>query len=97
MKAITNLQQARAIVKAVGEAHQFEVSDMLRGLTYRRRETKYEQDAQEVINNMEKEYVLNVANELWHEKHDQLPEYIKNYSNDRVGSCGPLPTKEDKA
>lgn len=81
MKAITNLQQARAIVEAVGEAHQFKVSDMLRGLTYYRRDTEYERAAQEVINNMEKEYVLNVANELWQEKYDEIPDYIKNYSN----------------
>lgn len=43
---------------------------------------KYERDAQKVIDNMELEYALNVANVLWSEKYDQIPEYVKNYSQD---------------
>lgn len=77
--SITNIQQARAIIKVVGEDHQYRVSDMLRGLTYYPSESPYDRDAQKVIDNMEKEYVLNVANVLWVDKYDQIPEYIKNY------------------
>lgn len=78
--SVTNVQQARAIIKTVGEKHQYNVSDMLRSLTYNPSELKQENDAQKVIDHMEKEYVLNVANVLWVEKYDQIPDYIKNYS-----------------
>lgn len=29
---------------------------------------------------MENEYVLNVANVLWKDKFEEIPQYIKNYS-----------------
>lgn len=77
---ITNIQQARAIIKEVGEKHQHYVSEMLRGLTWDPSELKVERDAQAVISHMEKEYVLQVANVLWADKYDQIPNYIKNYS-----------------
>lgn len=77
--SITNIQQARAIIKAVGEKHQYYVSEMLRGLTWNISELSYERDAQEVINYMENEYVLNVANVLWMEKYEQIPNHIKSW------------------
>lgn len=76
--AITNVQQAKAIIDVVGERYQIVVSDMLRSLTFDRSE--YDRDAQKVIDNMETEYVLNVANVLWADKYEQIPDYIKNYS-----------------
>lgn len=78
--SVTNVQQARAIIKAVGEEHQYYVSDMLRSLTYYTLELKCKREAQKVIEFMEKEYVLNVANVLWANKFDQIPDYIKNYT-----------------
>ncbi|WP_340032627.1 hypothetical protein NSQ20_12245 [Paenibacillus sp. FSL K6-1122] len=82
MKEITDIQQAIAIIHEVGEKHQAYVIDMLRSLTWDTKELKYERDAQKVIDNMELEYALNVANVLWSEKYDQIPEYVKNYSQD---------------
>ncbi|OMD16258.1 hypothetical protein [Paenibacillus odorifer] len=78
--SVTNIQQARAIISAVGEKHQDKVSDKLRSLTYNPSESQYDRDAQKVIDYMEHEYVLGVANVLWIEKYDQIPEHIRNYS-----------------
>ena len=80
-KEITDLQQARAIIEAVGEPHQHKVIELLRGITYNR-ESGYEGDAQKVIKNIELEYALNVANILWSEKYESIPEYIKNWNTD---------------
>lgn len=75
--AVTDIQQARAIIKAVGRPHQHKVSDMLRGLTWNTGSTMYERDAQSIIASMEKEYVLNVANVLWVDKYEQIPKHIR--------------------
>ena len=77
--SITDIQQARAIIRTVGERHQTEVIDMLRSLTYHERSTEYERNAQKVIENMEHEYALNIANVLWADKFDEIPQHIKNY------------------
>ncbi|MFB5758938.1 hypothetical protein [Paenibacillus medicaginis] len=79
---VTDMQQARVIINAVGEPHQSYVVDKLRSLTWNPGETEYECDAQRVIANMEKEYVLAVANVLWIEKYEQIPDYIKAYAMD---------------
>ncbi|WFA10356.1 hypothetical protein [Tissierella sp. Yu-01] len=78
-KLITDLQQARAIIKEVGEPHQHLVVDMLRSLTYIPRSHENEKKAQAVISHMEKEYSLDVANVLWADKFDEIPEHIKNW------------------
>lgn len=78
---ITDIQLGRAVITAVGEKHQSRVVDMLRSLTYYPSESPFDRDAQKVISNIEKEYVLEVANVLWVEKLDEIPEYIKNYSS----------------
>lgn len=78
-KAITDLQQARTIIKEVGEPHQFLVLYMLRSLTYIPSSYDNEIKAQAVIKNIEKEYVLDVANVLWADKYDKIPDWIKNY------------------
>lgn len=77
--SITDIQQARAIITAVGELHQKEVIDMLRSLTYYEKSTEYERNAQRVIENMEQEYALDIANVLWKDKFEEIPEHIKNY------------------
>jgi hypothetical protein len=77
---ITDVQQARAIVRTVGEPYQAKVIDMLQSLTYDHSSDKYERNAQKVITNMEHEYVLNVANVLWADKFEEIPQYIKGYS-----------------
>lgn len=77
---VTDIQQARAIIKAVGEPYQHEVVQKLRGLTYYFSENKIEREAQRVIDNMEHEYALNVANTLWKDKFEDIPEHIKKYS-----------------
>ncbi|TSB47140.1 hypothetical protein [Alkalicoccobacillus porphyridii] len=76
--SITDLQQARAIVHSVGEPHQSQVIDMLRGLTYNPSEDETKEKAQTVIGYMTDEYALNVANALWSEKYDEIPDFIKN-------------------
>jgi len=75
---ITDLQQARSIIKSVGGKHQHRVIEELRSLTYNHAQLDYEKDAQKVIRNMEKEYALNVANVLWIDKYDEIPDYLKN-------------------
>lgn len=77
---ITDIQQARAIIEKVGEPHQAYVIDMLRSLTYDIKSTEVERNAQKVIQAMEHEYALNVANVLWADKFDEIPEYVKDYS-----------------
>lgn len=79
-KDITNIQQARAIIKAVGEPYQYQVVQLLREQTYYSALVESERQAQKVIANMENEYVLNVANVLWKEKFQEIPEHIKKYS-----------------
>lgn len=76
---ITDIQQARAIIEKVGEPHQTDVISMLRSLTYYEKPTERERSAQKVIQNMEHEYALNVANVLWANKFEEIPQYIKNY------------------
>lgn len=76
---ITDIQQARAIIGKVGEPYQAYVIDTLRSLTYSEKSTEIERKAQKVIQAMEYEYTLNVANVLWVDKFDEIPEYIKNY------------------
>ena len=79
-KSISDLQQARAIIKEVGEKHQSYVIDMLSSLTYYAKESKHEQQAQAVICGIEKEYALNVANVLFADKYEDIPDYIKKFS-----------------
>ena len=81
MNEITNIQQARAIIQTVGEKHQIEIISRLQAAaSYNPNATKYEVNAGKVISNMEGEYALNIANTLWLDKFDEIPEYIKNYS-----------------
>lgn len=79
MGEITDIQQARAIIRTVGEQYQINVINKLQSITYYRESLDSERKAQEVIRNMEHEYCLNVANVLWADKQDEIPEYIKNY------------------
>lgn len=77
--SITNIQQARAIIKEVGELYQYVVSDKLRGLTYYPSSDEYGKKAQKVISNIENEYVLNTANVLWKDKFEEIPQWLKEY------------------
>lgn len=77
MKTITDLQQARAIIEKVGENYQYKTIDLLRSLTYYPETGKVGQKAQKEISQMEKEYALNLANILWVDKFDEIPEYLK--------------------
>lgn len=79
MKPITNIQHARVIISKYGEPHQDVVIEMLRSLTYYQQRTEVERKAQKVIENMEHEYALNVANVIWADKYDKLPQWIKEY------------------
>lgn len=79
-KEITDVQQARTIINAVGEVYQREVIDLLRSAASSGPEsTDSEMKAHEIISNMEYGYALSVANVLWAIKFDQIPGYIKNY------------------
>lgn len=78
--SITNIQQARAIIKAVGEPYQHKVVELLREQTCYSALVESERQAQKVIENMEHEYALNVANTLWKDKFEDIPEHIKKYS-----------------
>ena len=77
MKTIVDLQQARAIIQTVGEDYQYKTIDLLRSLTYYPEAGKANQKAQKEISHMEKEYALNLANILWTDKFDEIPEYLK--------------------
>lgn len=78
METITDLQQARAIIKTVGESYQYKTIDLLRSLTYYPEAGTANQKAQKEISQMEKEYALNLANVLWVDKFDEIPEYLKS-------------------
>jgi hypothetical protein len=88
MKTITDIQHARAIINEVGEPHQIRVIDMLRSLTYDHSSDKYEREAQHVIDNMEHEYALNVANVLWADKQESIPSWLKTCGEYRGGAGG---------
>ena len=77
MQEITDIQRARAIISKVGEPYQGYVIALLRTATYYPAGTENERKAQLVISNMEHEYALNVANVLWADKYDQIPDYLK--------------------
>lgn len=84
MKHVTDIQHARTIISEVGEKHQKIVVDMLRSLTYYHKSSEIEREAQKVIQNMEHEYTLNVANVLWVDNYDKLPKWIKDYDKTEV-------------
>lgn len=78
---ITNLQQARAIINTpnIGEHYHRIIIDKLRATFWDMPSGESELKANSVLQNMEKEYVLNVANVLWKDKFDLIPQYIKNW------------------
>lgn len=76
---IVDIQKARAIIKTVGEPHQTEVINELRALTYNNKELDYEKKAQKIIENMADENILNIANVLWKDKYNEIPEHIRNF------------------
>lgn len=78
MKTITDLQQARAIIKEVGKDYQYKTIDLLRSLTYYPKAGEADQKAQKEISQMEEEYALNLANILWVDKFGEIPEYLKS-------------------
>lgn len=74
-----DMQDARRIINSVGEKYQKATISMLRSLTYDKESTEAGQKAQEIISNMEKTYAIDVASELWKNKYDEIPEYVKEY------------------
>ena len=79
MKPVTDIQHARVIISKCGEPYQNQVVEMLRILTYNREDTKEGRKAQKVIDNMLDEYTLNVANVIWADKYQSIPQWIKEY------------------
>ena len=77
--SITDIQQGMRIIKEVGEPHQYKVIDMLIGLTYHGSEIEEERKAQNIIDNMNEEYILNIANVLWKDKFEEIPQYLKEW------------------
>lgn len=77
--SITDVQQGMRIINEVGELHQSKVIDMLLSLTYYHSEMECEAMAQKVINNMNNEYILNIANVLWKDKFEEIPQYLKEW------------------
>jgi hypothetical protein len=77
---VTDVQHARTIIKTVGKCYQYEVIDLLQSLTYYHREDI--RKAQKVIDNMESEYALNVANVLWKDKFDEIPQWLRDYGKE---------------
>lgn len=77
--SITDIQQGMRIINEVGELHQSKVIDMLLGLTYYKSEMECEAKAQKVIDNMNNEYILNIANVLWKDKFEEIPQYLKEW------------------
>lgn len=76
---ITDTQQGMRIINEVGELHQSKVIEMLLSLTYYHSEMECVAEAQEVIRNMNSEYILNVANVLWKDKFEEIPQYLKEW------------------
>lgn len=77
--SITDIQKARAVIAVVGELYQKAVIDKLRTLTYYEEQNESERKAQKVIQNIEHEYTLNLANILWKDKYDEIPEYVRSW------------------
>jgi len=77
--SITDVEQAKRIIEEVGEVYQSRVLDNLRCLTYKKSECTFEQNAIKVISNMYDEYALNVANVLWKDKFEEIPQYLKEW------------------
>lgn len=76
---ITNVQLGRAIIGAVGEDYQREIASALQSSFCHHRFTR---EATTVLSNIEKEYVLNLANILVADKYDELPKYLKERVRD---------------
>lgn len=77
--SITDIDQAKRIIEEVGEVYQSRVLDNLRYLTYKKSEYTFEQKAIKVISNMYDEYALNIANVLWKDKFEEIPQYLKEW------------------
>ena len=77
--SVSDVQHARAIINTVGEVYQQIVAGHLQaGMGYCS-DLDCERKAQAVLENMGKEYVLNVANALWADKQDAMPQWLKDY------------------
>ena len=77
--SITDTQQGIRIINEVGELYQLKVIEMLLSLTYNNLEIECEAKAQKVIRNMKREYILNIANGLWKDKFEEIPQYLKEW------------------
>lgn len=77
--SITDIQQGMRIINEVGELHQYKVIEMLLSLTYYHSELECEAKAQEVVRHMNDEYILNIANVLWKDKFEEIPQYLKEW------------------
>lgn len=85
MEEITDVCQARAIISKVGEPYQEHVYGDLMSLTYYHANFEDERKAQIVIENMEKEYVLNIANQLLADKKELIPDcLLRDWSEDNI-------------
>lgn len=73
---VTEVQLGRAIINAVGEDYQREVASALQSSFCH---MCYTTQATDILSNIEKEYVLNVANILVADKYDELPNYLKDW------------------
>ena len=76
---ITDIQHARAIIAQAGESYQNIVVEKLRGTYWEIPSNKEEEQARRVLSNIEHEYVLNVANVIWADNYEKLPQWIKDY------------------
>ncbi|WP_300380203.1 hypothetical protein [Clostridium sp.] len=76
---VADIQQAIALVHAVGEDHESQILDTLKSLTWDKPENETERRFQEEIDNMMNGFALNTANKLWTECYDKIPEYIKEW------------------
>lgn len=82
MDKVTNVNQARAIISEIGKPYQEYVYGELMKLFCYNSIVKEKREAQIVIENMEKEYVLNIANALLADKRDLLPDnLLRDWSN----------------
>lgn len=78
---ITDVQHARVIVNKFGEYYQRYVVDKLQGVSQNNCSDKDERQAEKIIGYMENEYALNVANVLWKDKFDDIPQWIRDYGD----------------
>ena len=76
---ITDIQKARAIIGTVGDSTDNAIMEALRSASCLAEEYDYTKKAMKVVDEIADEHTLKIANRLWSEKFDSMPDWIKEY------------------